>query len=353
MNLIDQYHAAVQRQTMQDDPLQREVLVHFQRLLDALTTPKSAWMFWRKPSLIHGLYLYGPVGGGKTLLMDLFYHALPANTSYRVHFHQFMQSIDMQLRQLQGMKNPIQQIAKRIASHVRVLCLDEFIVQDITQASVLVELLSGLFQRGVILVATANTAPDHLYLNGMNRERFLPAIALIHGHCEIVSLLGQKDYRLGHFLSPVTYVTPLGKSSQQVLLHAFHACEPHVEDHGEICIQKRMIPYVSCGRRAIWFEFNVLCQIPRCQLDYLELADKFTHFFVSNVPAIKADDSTSVLLFIYLVDVLYDKKRHLVLSAEVSVEDLYASGPMLSEFERTKSRLSEMQSVDYLGLTEA
>jgi cell division protein ZapE len=349
MNLLDAYETAVKAKKIEDDQQQRVVIAQFQRLWDALQIPKPWFMFWRKPPLIKGIYLYGPVGGGKTWVMDLFYHALPADLCHRVHFHQFMQSIDAQLRQLQGQKNPIQHIAKRIAARVRVLCFDEFIVQDITQASVLVELLSGLFQRGVILVATSNTPPDELYLNGMNRARFLPAIALIHAHCEIVPLLNQKDYRMGHFISAVTYITPLGEPAEQLLLKAFHAQEPKVQEQGEICIQKRQIPYVGCGHHAIWFEFNVLCQIPRCQLDYLELSEKFTHFYVSNVPALKEDDTTAVLLLMYLVDVLYDKRRTLVLSAAVPLDMLYPVGPMLTEFERTKSRLAEMQSVDYLG----
>lgn len=347
MTLLESYEAAVFAKKIEDDSEQRYVLTQFQRLLDDLQKPKPRFRFWMKPPVIKGIYLYGPVGGGKTWLMDLFYHALPAHLCHRVHFHQFMQTIDAQLRQLQGQKNPIQLIYKRIAARISVLCLDEFIVQDITQASVLVELLSGLLEHGVVLVATSNTPPDELYLHGVNRERFLPAIAFIHEYCEILSLLNQKDYRLGHFLSPVTYVTPLGKVADETLLKVFHAQELTVQSQGEVCIQKRQIPYVYCGQHAIWFEFNILCQIPRCQLDYLELAEKYSHFFVSNVPALTEEDSTAVLLLMYLVDVLYDRRRVLVVSAEVPIDMLYTAGPMLTEFERTKSRLAEMQSVDY------
>jgi cell division protein ZapE len=345
MHLIAQYDLAVQQKQIQADVQQREVVIHFQQLWDELHRPKHFFLFWKK---LRGIYLYGPVGGGKTFLMDLFYHALPTSMSARFHFHQFMQSIDEQLRQLQGKENPIQHIAKKLASRVKVLCLDEFIVQDITQASVLVELLSGLFQRGVIIIATSNTAPDQLYLNGMNRERFLPAIALLHQYCEVLALSGQKDYRIGHLSSPVTYVTPLGDASEQTLLQVFHEHASCAQERGEICVQRRNIPFLRCGEHAIWFEFQVLCQIPRCQLDYLELAEKFSSFFVSNIPVLKPEDTVAVLLLMYLVDVLYDKRRRLVISAAASVDELYPAGPMHGEFERTKSRLAEMQSVDYL-----
>lgn len=347
MSLIEQYQLAVQQSKIQDDAQQREMVSHFQRIWDELHRPKPFFLFRRTSPAIPGIYLYGPVGGGKTFLMDLFFHALPTSIVARFHFHQFMQTIDQQLRNLQGVKNPIQQIAKKLAKDIQVLCLDEFIVQDITQASVLVELLNALFQRGVILIATSNTAPDDLYLNGMNRERFLPAIDLLHRYCEILSFTGQKDYRLGRFAAPITYVSPLGRTAEQTMLQAFQHYELDAQVSGEICIQRRNISFLRCGQKAIWFDFRVLCQIPRCQLDYLELAEKFSIFFVSDIPVFKPEDTVAVLLFMYLIDVLYDQRRRIVISAEASIESIYPAGPMHGVFERTKSRLAEMQSLDY------
>ncbi|MCX7116256.1 MAG: cell division protein ZapE [Gammaproteobacteria bacterium] len=347
MTLLEQYQAAVLTGDIRHDPRQRNVVVQLQALLEALNYRSQPWCFWRRWSVVKGLYLYGPVGGGKTFLMDLFYNALPERKKARYHFHFFMQQIDAALRQRQGQREPVERIATELAKRVQVLCLDEFFVQDVTQASVLVLLLQALFKRNITLIVTSNTPPDQLYLNGVNRARFLPAIALIHRYCDCVELVGLQDYRLGCNELPIRYVTPLGFDAETTLSKAFDTLEPQAVVNGRITIQRRDIPYVRRGDTAIWFEFKVICQVPRCQLDYLELADRFNVVFLSNIPMFNADETVPVLLLMYLVDVLYDRGRGLILSAAVDIGQLYQAGPMLAGFERTKSRLTEMKSAHY------
>lgn len=346
MKLVEQYQASVAAGVLQNDPAQRIVLQKLESILVQVLLPKPWWRIWPKP--VQGLYLYGHVGVGKTSLLNLFYHALPEHLGERYHFHHFMQQVDKKLRDLQGTRNPIEKIASDFAKKTRVLCLDEFLVNDIADASILALLLKALFRRGVVLVATANTAPKDLYLNGVHRERFLPAIDLIEKYCLIHELPHHADYRLGRDSIAQAYITPLGKHADKTLMEQFTKLEPDARIDGTLTLQQREVPFLRCGQKAIWFEFKTLCQIPRSQLDYLELASRFEKIFVSHVPRFKPDDTVSVLLFMYLVDVMYDQHRLLILSAETSVETLYQEGSLLTSFERTRSRLTEMQSSSYL-----
>lgn len=346
-NLLERYQVSVLSGDIRHDPCQRKILSYLQARLDVIHAKSQWWPIWQRWAIIKGLYLYGPVGGGKTFLMDLFYQALPEANKARYHFHYFMQQIDLALRQRQGQRNPVEKIASGIAKGVKILCLDEFFVQDVTQASVLCLLLKALFKRGICLIVTSNVKPDDLYLTGVNRARFLPAIALIHHYCDSVELRSLADYRQGRDQLPMRYLTPLNTQTQAVMETTFHEVEPHATEAGDIAIQRRLIPYVRKGQRAIWFEFNVLCQVPRCQLDYLELAEQFEVFFLSHVPQMMEDETVAILLFMYVVDVLYDQGRLLILSAAVDIDHLYQAGPFLTLFERTKSRLKEMQSGGY------
>lgn len=345
MNLIEQYQSAVNKGLLQSDLEQQQVLYKLQSILDQLSLPVPWWQLWKRK--IRGLYLHGHVGVGKTFLMNLFYRSVPESMRARYHFHHFMEYIHEQLRQVQGMKNPLNKIAADFAKQARVLCLDEFLVNDVGDASILALLLKALFREGVVLITTSNTAPENLYLNGINRARFLPAIALIQKHCEVYELAHHADYRLGKDTIAETYMTPLGKHTEAKFLEQFMKIEPHATVSGTLTIKHRDIPVVRWGKKAAWFEFNHLCQVPRCQLDYLEIAARFDFCFVSQVPRFKADESTAVLLFMYLVDVMYDERRHLILSAEVDLAELYVEGNLLTNFERTRSRLTEMQSRTY------
>ncbi len=349
MNLFEAYDTAVKNGIITDDPDQRLVIRRLQPLISALFEPKPWYKFWAKGNNHPGAYICGPVGIGKTYLMDLFYHNLGDVPKARFHFHHFMQQVDHQLRLLQGHVNPLKKIAMKLAKTTRVLCLDEFLVNDVAYAMILAELLTALFEHDVILVATANTKPDDLYLNGVGRERFLPAIELLKSHCDVVLLAEHRDYRLGRAPLEQSYIYPLDKKSEQALLTQFQKIAKNQAAMKEIMVQNRTIPIVRVANDVVWFEFDVICNLPRCQLDYIEIADRFNTVMVANAPVLTSQDTARVILLIHLVDVLYDRGVRLIISAAVPPIELYQSGPMLAEFARTVSRLEEMQSVDYLS----
>ncbi|MFI4918726.1 MAG: cell division protein ZapE [Legionellales bacterium] len=349
MNLLTYYNAAVARGEINDDPLQKAILAPMQRVVDELKDEQRAWFPWAQKRAIQGLYIYGPVGVGKTYLVDLFYQQLEEEKKNRFHFHHFMQQVDVKLRKLQGQKNPLQRLAKELAKSTRVLCFDEFLIHDVAYAMILAELLPALVANGIVLVISSNTAPDDLYLNGVQRARFLPVIALIKNHCDVLYLNEQKDYRLGRKTLIEAYWSPLNEQTQQAMERQFSLLTQEVEENGAINIQNRSIPYLKCGLRSVWFEFAVLCNFPRSQLDYLELADRFDTLFLSGIPVLTEGHTIQVIMFIHFIDVMYDRGIKVVISAAVSVEKLYVQGEMISTFQRTLSRLLEMQSVDYLG----
>jgi cell division protein ZapE len=347
MMLIDEYDAAIARNDISNDPSQRDVIVNMQRVADELAACKASWFSaWRKKQ-VTGLYLFGPVGVGKTYLGDLFYQNVAEPHKSRFHFHHFMQQVDAQLRQLQGQKDPVRRIAANLAKTTRLLCFDEFMVYDVADAMILAELLQALFAHDVVLVATSNTRPDDLYLNGVHRERFLPAIGLIKQHCQVLSLAEHPDYRLGRATLQQAYLYPLDKASQQVLEEQFAAISSIVEEGVELSVQNRLIPCVKCSERAVWFKFDVICNLPRSQLDYLEIAERFDTLFVSDIPILTANDTVRIILLIHFIDVMYDRGIRLVISAAAAVEELYLKGEKYNAFQRTLSRLEEMQSADY------
>lgn len=349
--LSSYYNAAVATGELDDSPNQRVVLEKLQKVLDAVDASHHMpwWKRWWWHSSSQGIYLHGPVGTGKTYLMDLFYEHLPEAHKRRFHFHKFMQYVDDELRHHQGKRNPLQRIAKRLARSAHVLCLDEFLVEDVADASILGEILRVLFSHGMILVATANTIPDDLYRDGLHRERFLPAIDLLKRHCEAICLDDKRDYRVGRDTRPETYFYPDNADNETKMLTQFKVLTSAEVWHngGAISIQHRSIPYMKRAGRTIWFDFNVICNLPRSQLDYLEIAEKFDTVCISHVPAIGADESARIILFIRFVDVMYDQGIDLVLLAAVPLEELYIDGPMSSMFRRTLSRLQEMQSAAY------
>lgn len=348
-SLADAYFAALQRGDIQADPEQKRLLLPLQTLADALMQRRSWYQVLLPKPRIQGLYITGPVGAGKTYMMDLFYQYVSTKNKLRIHFLHFMQQIDQKLRLLQGQMNPVACIAKEFAQQYQIICIDEFMVNDISHAMILGELLQALFGFGVVLIATSNTKIDDLYRKGMNRERFLPAIALLHQYCQEIDLNSHIDYRLGKPLHLHAYLYPLNQENDQLLAQQFQSLAVVAEAQTTITVQTRDISVVQLSQSVIWFEFEVLCAMPRCQLDYIELAQRYHTIFLSNIPKLStAKTTTSVVLFIQLVDVLYDRGIRLIASAEVSIQELYQSGPFLSEFARTQSRLEEMQSEDYL-----
>jgi cell division protein ZapE len=347
MTLIAQYDSAVARQEITDDPVQRGVIAHMQRVIDELSAYEHSWLPWLKKKRVQGIYLYGPVGVGKTYLGDLFYSYLPEKQKTRLHFHHFMQQVDAQLRRLQGQRDPLRRIAAHIAKTTRVLCFDEFMVYDVADAMILAELLHALFAKGIVLMITSNIPPDQLYLNGQHRERFLPAIDLIKQHCEIVAIADHADYRLGRAPLQQAYIYPLNEQANALLTKQFNEAVTNIKEKEELCIQNRMIACVKWGKRAVWFRFDVICNLPRSQLDYLEIADRFDTVFVSDIPKLTEKDTVNVILLIHFIDVMYDRGIQLILSAAVPVDELYTQGELSGKFQRTLSRLKEMQSQDY------
>lgn len=342
------YEAAVIAGEIQKDEAQEKLIPQLQRVLNDLDKASSfLGKIWKKNIL--GLYIYGSVGVGKTYLMDLFYQEMQYPKKARFHFHHFMQQVDAQLRLLQGHSDPLKEVAKTIAKNTRVLCLDEFLVHDVAHAMILAQLLKALFDNHIVLIATANTKPDDLYLHGVQRARFLPAITLLKTHCQVAALIKNSDYRLGRKTLPKAYLYPINEANQNLFKSQFEALlgggEPKTEP---LIVQKRSINPVAYFGEVVWFEFDVICNLPRCQLDYLELAARFHIIFLSHLRALTPDETTRVILLIHFIDVLYDQGVRLIVSSEVEIDQLYQAGPMLKEFLRTKSRLLEMQSEDYL-----
>jgi cell division protein ZapE len=298
---------------------------------------------------VNGLYFWGGVGRGKTFLMDTFYDLLPFSEKQRTHFHRFMRQVHKQLKLLEGEKNPLELIAGKFAEQTRVLCFDEFFVSDITDAMILAGLMDALLNRGVVLVATSNIAPDGLYQNGLQRSRFLPAIELIKQHTDVINVDGGIDYRLRALERAELYYSPLGRDADQSLMQSFVALAPEPGRADEILeVEGRDLEARWVADDVVWFDFSVLCEGPRSQNDYIELAREFHAVLLSNVPAFRQQDDTA-RRFINLVDEFYDRNVKLVLSAAVPLGELYQEGRLSFEFERTRSRLLEMQSLDYLG----
>ncbi len=300
----------------------------------------------------NGLYLWGGVGRGKTYLMDLFYECLPIVAKRRTHFHRFMQEIHQQLTRLQGEANPLQEIAASIADETRVLCFDEFFVSDIGDAMILAGLLDALFSRSVVLVATSNVEPRRLYENGLQRERFLPAIALLQQHTEVVEIRPGSDYRLQRLSNTELYLHPVDDSTDARLLDCFRDLAPDVREIQEapmIRILERDIPARYSADDVVWFTFAALCDSPRSAFDYVEIARLYHALILSEVPHLDDDSNDQARRFINLIDELYDRKVKLILAAACPLDRLYGGSRLSFEFERTRSRLVEMQSHDYLG----
>jgi cell division protein ZapE len=301
---------------------------------------------------VRGIYLWGGVGRGKTYLMDLFYDCLPMTNKSRTHFHRFMQRVHQDLVSLQGHKNPLQAVAAGIAEEARILCFDEFFVLDIGDAMILAGLLQALAESGVILVATSNVKPDDLYSNGLQRERFIPAITLLKDSVDVIELVSPTDYRLRNLQQAALYYHPINSHTEELLQKRFYDLAPDPQEikvDAIITILNRQLKArCYCGDVA-WFEFAELCAGPRSAFDYVELARLFHALIVSSVPILDEARNDQARRFISLVDELYDRRVKLILAAATPLEALYQGHGVAFEFERTRSRLIEMQSVDYLG----
>jgi cell division protein ZapE len=303
---------------------------------------------------VTGLYLWGGVGRGKTFLMDVLFDCLPFDAKVRMHFHRFMRRVHHDLKELAGTPNPLEQVGARLAAEARVLCFDEFFVSDIGDAMILSELLDALFRRGVCLVATSNIAPGALYEDGLQRQRFLAAIALLEKHTESFNLDGETDFRLRLLEKAEIYHVPLDEAAESVLAANFSALAPDpdsVEQGLTLDIEGRPIACRRCGDDVAWFDFEALCDGPRSANDYIELARVFHAVLISGVPVFTVRREDQARRFISLIDEFYDRNVKLIVSAQAPIESLYQGKLLEFEFRRTRSRLLEMQSYEYLGRT--
>jgi cell division protein ZapE len=297
-----------------------------------------------------GLYLWGGVGRGKTWLMDMFFESLPFPEKRRRHFHRFMHDVHTELKGLQNRESPLESVAEQIARDARVLCFDELFVADIADAMILGGLFEALFKRGVTLVATSNVPPQDLYKDGLQRQRFLPAIDLIGRHVDVVNVDGTTDYRLRQLTQAGTYLLSAAPDTPQRLDTLFVELAHYGSSTGgTIEIEGRTIPVVRQSSSAVWFEFDAVCGGPRSQDDYIEIAREYQSVIVADVPVLDSLRENQARRFIALVDELYDRNVNLIVSAAAPPVELYRGDRLSFQFERTVSRLIEMQSEDYLA----
>ena len=356
MGPLERYESAIKAGDIVRDDAQLEAVEYLQALFNELVKPPpmqsllSRWFRKEDENVITGLYFWGGVGRGKTFLMDLFYDSLPFGNKSRMHFHRFMRKVHLQLKELQGQKDPLEVVADQFAKEFRILCFDEFFVSDITDAMILAGLLDKLFERGVVLVATSNVEPRHLYENGLQRRRFLPAISLIEKYTRVLNVDGGVDYRLRVLESAEIFHFPLDDDADKGLLKSFSAlCPDEGKSNVDLEIEGRIINARRCGDGVAWFEFLAICDGPRSQNDYIELAHIFQTVLIGNIPRLDVKNEDQARRFISLVDEFYDRNVKLILSAESSILELYQGERLNFEFQRTISRLQEMQSHEYLA----
>ena len=349
------YDSRVSAKEIQPDSAQLAAIALLQTLYKELckTDVESRGLiknlFSPKPLPVKGLYFWGGVGRGKTFLMDLFFESLPIEKKRRLHFHRFMREVHKSLNRLQGEPNPLKRVAKNFSLDARVICFDEFFVSDITDAMLLAGLLQELFSLGVTLVATSNVEPDNLYANGLQRAKFLPAIDLLKEYTQVHNLDGGVDYRLRALEAAEIYHYPHDESAEIGLAQAFRDLSPDVgKENANLFIEGRQIKTRCCGDGIVWFDFAMICDGPRSQNDYVELAHVFQTVLIGKVPVFTAEIENQARRFISLVDEFYDRNVKLIISAEASIFDLYRGDLLVFEFRRTESRLQEMQSRDYL-----
>jgi len=356
---VAQYEHLLRQRQIAPDPSQDKAIRTLQTVHDALIAAGPSPRGWRRwlahlnggtQRPVKGIYLCGPVGRGKTFLMDLFYASLPFADKRRQHFHRFMNDVHVQLRSLGDRADPLEVVAEKIAADTRIICFDEFAVSDIGDAMILGNLFAGLFRCGVTLVATSNVEPSELYKDGLQRARFLPAIRLIEAHTALVHLGGPSDFRLRALERADIYQHPLGASAEERLAEFFAAIAPDVSTtDAAIEILGRQLTARREAEGIVWFDFDVICDGPRSQADYIELARCYHTVLVSDVPKFTQLTENQARRFIALVDEFYDRKVKLILSAAVPPAELYAGERVRFEFQRTQSRLEEMQSHDYLA----
>ncbi len=349
------YEAELAVRGYTSDPAQLRAVAELERCAQEWTAYKekrsnALKKLINRPDIPRGVYMFGGVGRGKSFLMDCFYNAVPLKRKTRLHFHEFMREVHRELSDLQGTVNPLDELAKRMSKRFRLICFDEFHVADITDAMILHRLLTALFNNGVGFVTTSNFKPDSLYPGGLHRDRILPAIALLNARLEVISVDNGTDYRRRTLEALTLYHVPNGPQADAAMEQAFNVLEETHDEDPVLHIESRQILAKRKAGGMVWFDFKTLCGGPRSQNDYLEIASLFHTVFLSDVPQMPLRMASEARRFTWLIDVLYDRRVKLVMSAAVVPTELYTEGPMSHEFPRTVSRLSEMQTQEYLSL---
>ncbi len=354
MNVEEFYQQAITQRGFTADPAQREAVARLQAIYDEWVAYKaqrstSLRRLIIRPDVPRGIYLWGGVGRGKSFLMDSFYSVVPVVRKTRLHFHEFMRGVHRELDELKGMADPLDEVANRIAKKYRLICFDEFHVSDVADAMILYNLLKALFDNKVSFIMTSNYEPDTLYPDGLHRDRLLPTIALLKEKLDILNVDAGTDYRKKAMEQVVAYHTPLGAAVDKALRDAFAGVAETADQDPKINIEAREIRALRRAGGVIWFDFATLCGGPRSQNDYLEIASRFHTVILSGVPRMSVSMSSEARRFTWLVDVLYDHKVKLIMSAEVEPDQLYTEGVLANEFHRTVSRIIEMQSAEYMS----
>ena len=353
VSVAQAFAAALGARGFSPDQAQAGAIARLERMREELLAFKARRSNRLKKLIVHpevprGVWLHGGVGRGKSFLMDCFFAAVPYRRKLRLHFHEFMRGVHRELDELKGTQDPLEALARRVAKRYRLICFDEFHVADIADAMILERLMRGLFNNGVTFVITSNYAPDALYPEGLHRDRVLPAIALLNEQLDVLSVDAGVDYRQLTVAGVRAYLSPAGKDADQALLRMYCSlAQSHDEDPWLVIENRRVHARRRC-EGVVWFDFDTLCGGPRSQNDYLALASRFNTVIVSNVPRMDASMSSPARRFVWLVDVLYDQRVKLLISAQCPPEELYTEGALAGEFARTVSRITEMQSREYL-----
>ena len=357
MSIRETYNQCQTQHGHEKDPAQESIVARFDELQQSLVAAQLSRRGLQRlfsadqTQTVRGIYLWGGVGRGKTFLMDLFFETLDIEAKKRIHFHRMMHEVHARLKALGAIEKPLDQVAADIAEETRVLCFDEFFVSDIGDAMILGTLLDGLFRHGVTLVTTSNSKPDELYKDGLQRQRFLPAIELLNKNTQVVHMDGNTDYRLRLLQQAGTYLTPDDAAARLKLQHFFDESAPsQIAKDDSLEINGREISVILNAKGIVWFDFAELCDGPRSQNDYIEIARWYPTVILSGVPRLDETLENQARRFIALVDEFYDRRVKLIVSAAESIDSLYRGTRLNFEFDRTMSRLIEMQSTDYLAM---
>ena len=353
MNVVEFYQHALDERGFTADDAQFAAVARLQVAFDEWLAYKNRrsskiMRMISPPEIPRGVYMWGGVGRGKSFLMDSFYSVVPLNRKTRIHFHEFMRGVHHQLDELKGVANPLDIVAAKIAKKYRLICFDEFHISDVADAMIMYNLLSGLFKNGVSFIMTSNYEPSTLYPDGLHRDRLLPTIKLIQERLDVLNVDSGNDYRKRSLEQAPVYLYPLNSANDSALRNTFSKIAETADQEPVIRIEAREIRALRRAGSIIWFDFATLCGGPRSQNDYLEIASQFHTVILSQIPRMSASMSSEARRFTWLIDVFYDHKIKLIMSAQVAPEELYTEGTLSNEFHRTVSRIIEMQSQEYM-----